>query len=319
MPGTLFRPQLDGCFSENTFKLYQVEILSIRSLCHHCKNEVAKELQKEFSESIEHKGLLDELNDWVRSAPYDFLPRVSVSIVVLDYFFTRSVVPDIFGDREREYWLEKLKVTMQKNMVRSLIWKVVLDLIPGSHCIHDLLVRQVENEVNRIGFFNEVQVEIDLKFPMEVNPNISGKGGAGWLRGQTLQEWIKIRSQIDSGKPCLIELIRESTERNAYELSVVVAYRYENTKDHCSTIEVFDPRYPGRTTKIAVNFQSEKLEVTEIPSQSDDLPIRGILVWDYSQKRPPIRGWSAWISRFLIPAFWWKRQRKKAVRRIDSV
>lgn len=315
MPETLFRPQLDGGFPKNTLKLYQVEMSSFRFLCRKCMVDVVKELQKCFSESIENEDLRDELNDWVRAASDDFLPRVADSIVMLDYFLTRSVVPDICGEREREYWLERLKVTMQKNMARSLTWKVVLDLIPGSHHIHTILARQVEDEVNRLGVFEEVQIEIDLKIPVDVDPNLPGKGGASWLRGQTLHEWKKIKSQIDSGKPCLIELIRESSDRNACELNVVVGYRYENTTDQCATIDVFDSRFPEHTTKISVNFQSEQLEGTAMPSQSDDLPIRGILVWEYSRKLPPIRGWVAWISRFLVPAFWWRRQRKKAMHR----
>lgn len=319
MPETLFRPQLDNYFPINTWKLYRSEMTSIRSLLSQCRSLVIKELQNEFSESIELEDVLDQLKRWIRMTSDDCLPQVAISIVVLDYFLTRSVIPNPFGERERDYLLKRLKATLQKNMARSLAWKIVMDLIPGTHHISSVLVRQVEDEVMRSGFFENVEVEIDLKIPDGIDLNLPGKGGAGWLRGQTVQEWKKIKSSIDSGKPCLIELIRESSDRNAGEVYIVVAFRYDISAHNITTIEVFDPRNSARKTIISVIFQAEELEFTEMPSLVESQPIRGMLVWDYRRKLPPIRGWYAWFHRFLVPTFWWRRQRQKAVMQIDSI
>lgn len=318
MSQTLFRPQLDGRLPASLREPNRTELASIRFLLRQSQTRVAGELPHYFTESEQFEDWLDEIDDWIQKASGRELNQVLLAIAALDYFQSRIEVPEQFGSREQEFSFQRTKQTMLANMARSLAWKLVLDLIPGTEPLHAVLTRQVHQAVMQVGIFEDVAIEFDLQIPAEMETSLPGKGGADWLRRPTIRAWQQIKTRLEAGKPCLVELIRDSADRCATELDVVVAYQYDETLYPWITLDCYTPRVPEKPVSISVNLQAEELAFTE-HSLSDDLPlIRGMLVWNYRRKTPPTQGWYAWLVRQFVPAFWWRRQRRKAVMQIDA-
>ncbi len=108
------------------------------------------------------------------------------------------------------------------------------------------------------------------------------KGVSRWTKED---EWRKLRASIDTGKPCVLGMIKAYDFAHLGDNHQVVAsgYDYSPTKD-AMTVYIYDVNYPGRE----IALLSDRFR----PGWLEDSPNleqwRGWFVQDYAPHQPPI-------------------------------
>jgi hypothetical protein len=107
------------------------------------------------------------------------------------------------------------------------------------------------------------------------------KGVSRWTKED---EWRKLRASIDTGKPCVLGLIRARDFGHLGDNHQVVAYGYEYSPEKQSmTVQIYDVNYPSRETALL----SDKFRIGWLEDSPNLEQWRGWFVQDYAPHQPP--------------------------------
>jgi hypothetical protein len=263
MPATQFKPEVHGFAFVNAWKLEALDRAGIRERVERITYAVTNILRFLFGGKwalVAFKDCRDKLRMWVDGildGTYGYCGGMAFAAV--DYYhrpdldFPRGTERDIRptwdrGADLRKYIVRRLVDSLIDNAPIFLTWMAFLHVIPEKSLL---------------------------------------RGGKGWLRRKSEQEWRRLKRHLDAGDPWPIGLVGET--KNPTFNHQIVAYDYEYA-DGAITIYVYDVNCPGQANTIRLEFGEERLGVESCHDQGRGA-LQGFFCERYRRKSPPAVVW----------------------------
>ena len=186
----------------------------------------------------------------------------------LDYWNAKAAVP--YGDTSAD---QPMRTAPSQASLRSTIWQRLIDSLTGGGCLQQT-----------------------IKWSLVLNqvPPALG-GGAGTLLSWTAQEWLKIKANIDAGKPCPIGLLYNN--RDIWDQHQILVYGYDLLPNGAK-LYVYDNNFPrafgdtvlGPADFLTFDLSGPGLKATSPDDWTDRTPastLSGFFCTNYSAAPPP--------------------------------
>jgi hypothetical protein len=105
------------------------------------------------------------------------------------------------------------------------------------------------------------------------------------LLSRTKNEWVKLKQNIDSGRPWPICLI--GTTSSPFDNHQVLAYGYTDNGNGTGTIFMYDNNQPDVEATINLDFRGSQLQATESKKSTKRGPLKGFFCTSYQFNSPP--------------------------------
>lgn len=273
---------------------------------------VLQELHRSYFNAVEIYKLSPHTEQWIENTPLQaFVQEAGKIYVTLDYFSACLLLPrqmKRLGARKQavlyEYFSQRGLGNLQANSASLLKALAISSLVPNEWFPEKRLEKLIETEIQRVGIYGQIEVDLDLSIP---------PGGLRWLSDATRETVKSVRETLADGQPWPLRMIRSPGKLHGNPQ--VIVYACQEQKRGKLRLEIFEPGNLLAEHALQVVERRGRLEVTEILGAGRRQPVLGLLYEAYDAAPLPrecIPWWLRWmvVRRIWMRVLAWMQRRK---------
>ncbi|MEM7165332.1 MAG: hypothetical protein AAF581_07710 [Planctomycetota bacterium] len=304
---TLFRSELDRFPTSLTPEVVDGERLSA-ALVDSLESAVTHLGERSASPAVlgRTQRLLRGLD---QNAGFEDWETIAASIGTLDLFLCRVAPGAVDQRRAARYLAERLIGFASKNAARSLAARALLDTSATEPTLASVVLESMKERIKSVVGHDNVAVDLELRFSQALElPDASARTR---LRNETLQEWRRLRRELESGRPGLIELVREESPERSHGPEIFVVHGFDATQESEPLLFAWTARSGGKELVLRCDFRDEMIAVSGVDGGGE---VRGFHYLTHARQRPPLRLWPQFLRTLLLGGLLWKLRRARVLR-----